>query len=82
MFAATVINFLLSSFSTGSHVAGFILYIRMALILDIDYPLSEKLKLVNQALKNTNIVSGWAAYLPVSIKLSLSDLVFINIHAR
>jgi len=72
MFAATVINFCLSSLGTASQVAGFIVFIRKALILDIDHPLSEKQELLNNALQNTTIVSVWAAGLPVSIKLSLS----------
>ena len=50
MFAATVINFLLSGLNAGTQVALFIVFIRMALILDICYPLSEKRELVNQAL--------------------------------
>ena len=80
MFAVTVINFLLFSLNTGRQVAAFIVYIRTALVLDIDYPLSGKPDLVKLALNNLNVVFGWAAYLPVSIKLSPSDPV--SIHAR
>ena len=75
MFAVTVINFLLFSLTIGNHVAAFIVYIQKALILDIDYPLSERLDMVGQATKSTNVVGNWTAYLPASIKLSLSDLV-------
>ena len=82
MFAATVINFLLSSLNAGTQVALFIVFIRKALILDIDYPLSEKPELVNQALQNMNIVADWATYLPVSIKLLLSDPVSIRVRWR
>ena len=82
MFAVTVINFLLSSLTTGNHVAEFIVHIRKALILDIDYPLSEKPDLADQALKNMGIVGRWAAYLPVSIKLSLWDLVSMHAWCR
>ena len=71
MFAATVINFILSSVNTGSQVAEFIVYIRKALILDIDYPLSKEPELLSDALLNTNIVGAWAANFPVSIMLSL-----------
>ena len=52
-----------------------VVYIRKTLILNIDYPLSEKLELVNNALQNMYIVGDWAVYLPVSIKLSLPDLI-------
>ena len=77
MFAVTVINFLLSSLTTGNHVAAFIVYIRKALILNIDHPLLEMLDSLDQGLGNINIVSRWTEYLPVSTKLSLSDLVSI-----
>ena len=72
MFAATVINFLLSSLCNGSAVATFIVFIRKALILNIDYPLSawEQPALINNALHNFYTVYLWAASLPVSIKLS------------
>ena len=84
MFVATVINFLLSSLTTGNYVAGLIVYIRKSLmiILDIDYPLSEKLELVHNALRNLNLVSYWASTLPVSAKLSLLDPVFIHVRWR
>ena len=80
MFVATVINFLLFSLNTGNQVAGFVVFIRKPLILDIDYPLSEKLGLVYDALRDTNLVIVWAANLPVSINLSLLD--FVSIHPR
>ena len=80
MFVTTVINFLLSSLNTGTHVAIFIVFIRKALVLDIDYPLSKKPELVNNALQNMNIVTLWSQTLPVSIKLSLLDPA--SIHAR
>jgi len=75
MFAATVINFLLSSLNTGTQVAIFIGFIRQVLILDVDYPLVEKLGLVVNSLQNVTIANVWAANLPVSFKLSLSDHV-------
>jgi len=77
MFVATVINFLLFSLDTGTRVAGFIVLVRKALILDIDYPLSEKRVLVNKALQSVNIIANWASAFPVSIKLLLPD----SIHA-
>ena len=80
MFVMTVVNFLLSSLSTGSDVAGFILFVRKALILDIDYPLPEKPELVNNALRGVNAVGLWAGDLPVSIQLLLSDPT--SIHPR
>ena len=80
MFVTTAINFLLSSLSVGNQVAVSIVIIRKALILDIDYPLLEKAELVQNALRDLNIVISWARSLPVSIKLSLSDLV--SIHAQ
>jgi len=78
MFAVTVINFLLSSLNTGSQVASFIVFIRKALILDIDHPLSEKQEPVTNALRNINIVSFWAESLPVSITLLLPDPILIH----
>ena len=80
MFAATVINFLLSSLNTAIQVASLVVFIRKALILGVDYPLSEKPELVKNALRNVNLVGFCAGGLPVSIKLSLSDP--ISIHAR
>ena len=56
MFIVTAINFLLSSLSTGYQISGFIVFIRKALILDIEYPLSEKPESVNSALQNFNMV--------------------------
>ena len=77
MFVATVINFILSSLGTGSRVAIFIVYIRKALIVDIDYPLSEEPELLTNALRNVTMLSSWAEYIGVSIKPSLSDPVFM-----
>ena len=80
MFAATVINFILSSFNTGTEVARFVVFIRKpSLILDIDDLLSRK---HNNALWKVNTLSNWAIYLPVSIRLSLSDLVSIHVRWR
>ena len=78
MFVGTVINFLLFSLSTGTETAMFIVSIRRALILDIEYPLSEKQELVG--LPNPIIAQLWSANLPVSNKLSLMDSA--SIHAR
>ena len=80
MFTVNVINFLLFSLYTGIYIVEFILLIRKAVILDMDYPLSEKLQLVNNALWQMDVVSVWASVLPVSIKLSPPDP--ISIHAR
>ena len=71
MFVVTIINFLLSSLYTGTEVALFILLIRKTLVLDLDYPLSEKPELVNDALQNLNLVHFWSKNLPVSSNLSL-----------
>ena len=70
MFIATVINFLLFSLNAGIQVATFIVFIRKALVPDIDQPLSEQLELATDALRNVNIAAFWAEDLPVSIKLS------------
>ena len=78
MFAVTVINFIISSLSIGIIVAPFIMAIRKAPILNVDYPLSEKPDLNNNALQNMRIVGIWAADLPVSTKLLLLDPVFIH----
>jgi len=78
MFRMTIINFLLSSLYTGIQVVGFIVFIQKALILDINYLLPEKWESINNALLDMNIVDSWAQYLPVSIKLLLSDLVSIH----
>ena len=81
MFIATVVNFIFSSLNTGIEVALFIVVIRKALTLDIDYPLLEKAELINNALvQGMSIVTVWAQVLPVSIKLLMLDPVFI--HAR
>ena len=71
MFVATFINFLLSSWNTGTQVLGFFITIRKALVLDIDYLLSERPELVNDALQILNTVNVWAGNLPVSDKPSL-----------
>ena len=70
MFTATIISFLLSSLSSGTQVAEFIVFIRKALILDIDYRLPEKLESANNALQPVYTLANWAEYLPVSVKLS------------
>ena len=80
MFIATIINFILSSLNTGIQVALFIVFVRKVLILDIDYPLSEKTELADRAMQNLNTVGFWAGNIPVSINLPLSDIV--SIHAR
>ena len=77
MIVATIINFLLSSLNTGAQIAYFVLFVRKALILDTDYPLSEQTVLVTRALRNASVVSVWATYLPVSVKLLLLDPVLI-----
>jgi len=66
-------NLLLSSLNTGIEIATFIVLIRKALILDIDHSLAEKRVSVNKVLDKIGIVYFGGAYLPVSIKLSLSD---------
>ena len=80
MFAATVINFLLSSLNTGNIVALFIVFIQKGLkiIPNNDYPIADRAELLNSALRIVNIIGLWASIFPVSIKLSLSD--FISIH--
>ena len=55
----TVINFLLSGLDAGVQVARFIVFIRKALILDIDHPLSEKPEMVEHALQNMEIIASW-----------------------
>ena len=77
----TVINFLLFSLYIGILLTAFIaMFIRKALILDINYPLSEKLELLNNALQNLEIVELWSANLPVRNNLLLLDSA--SIHAR
>ena len=81
MFVATVLNFLLFSLNTGAQVAKFIVFIRKPLIQDIHYPLSDNrlAELVNNTLRNVNLVGSWAGAFPVStIKLLLSDPVSIH----
>ena len=79
MFAATVINFLLFSLGTGAAIYTLIVLIRKPLIQDIDSPLTEAGigDLVNNTLRNANLISLWAGAIPVSTKLSL-DPVFIH----
>ena len=78
MFVVTVINFLLFSLSVGIQIAMFTVLTRKALILDIEYPLSEKQELLE--LPNLTTVQLWSVNLPVSSALSLLDSV--SIHAR
>ena len=66
MFVATTINFLASSVVTGIQVTIFSGAIRKALILDVDYPLSEKLELVTKVVWNFDIVVDWAGTISVS----------------
>jgi len=73
MFVMTAINFLLSSVYTRTELAIFIVFIQKALILDIDYPLSAKPALVNNAVQNLTLVQFWSGNLPVSSNLSLLD---------
>ena len=75
MFAATAINFLLSSVVTGTQVAVFIGTIRKVLILDTDYPLSGKLELVKKVVWNLDIVIDWAGTISVSTNLPRPDAV-------
>ena len=82
MFVTTVINFLLSSLNAGIQVVLFIVFIRKALILDLDFPFSEKSDLVDNALQNMDIIADWARFLPVSIELSLRDPVSANARCR
>ena len=78
MFAMSTISFLLSSFNTGINVAEFSVFIRKTITLDIDYPLSEKTKLAENALQNWEIAGSWTRCLPVSSNLSLLDSVPIH----
>ena len=48
------------------------------IFMNIDYPLSETPELVNDALRNVNLVYTWASTLPVSIKLLILDPVSIH----
>ena len=83
MFAATVINFLLSSLSAGTEVALFIVLIRKPLNLDIDHdPLPGEQGLGHSVLQSMTLVALWAAFLPVSIKLPMSDPVSICVRWR
>ena len=66
MFVATAINFLLSSLVTGTQVSVFIGTIQKGLILDIDYPLSEKLGSVSKVVWDLDIVIDWAGTISVS----------------
>ena len=65
MFIATIINFLLFSYNLGGQVARFIVFIRKALALDIDHPLSEQREL--DALRGLDVIFSWAPDLPVSV---------------
>ena len=83
MFAATVVNFLLSSLNIGTEVTLSIMLIRKPLNLDIDHdPLPGEQELGHSVLQNMTLVGFWGALLPVSIKLSLSDPVSIRVRWR
>jgi len=73
-------HFLLSSLKTGTQVSTSIVFIQKAFILDIDYPLSERPDLVNNALQNLKIVGFWSDNIPVNSNLSLLDSM--SIHAQ
>ena len=83
MFTATVINFVLAILGIGTEVAEFIVFIQKTFILDIEYPLLERPKLlVTNAIRNMSTVNNWARNLPVSIKLSQSYSGSINVRWR
>jgi hypothetical protein len=82
IFVATVLNFLLFRMVTGIEAAEVSVFIRMALIVDIDYRLSEKGELIDSALQNMNIAIFWTGSIPVNVKLSLSDPVSIHTRRR
>ena len=77
MFVLTVINFLLLGLAIGIAVT-IIVFFRMALTLDIEFPLSERRAVVNKVLQNLIIVDIWSANLPVSSNLSLLDSMSIH----
>ena len=81
VFVTTVINLLLFSLHAGIQVATFIMIIRNPPNPDVDHPFSEMV-LANVMIQNMVLVTFWAAYLPVSIKLSLSDSVSIRARWR
>jgi len=91
MFVVTVINVLLASLDAGTQVAIFFVLIRKGLILDVDYPPSEKPVLANDVLRNSTIIGTWTGCFPVgesvavrlcvyssSVKMLLSDLIVIR----
>ena len=77
MFVTTVINLLLFSLSTGTQVAITITTFQEPLKLDIDSSLSE-IPIPKPGLVSTILVAYWTTFLPVSVKLSLSDSVSIR----
>ena len=79
MFTATVVNFFLAILNIGTEFVEFIVSIRKTLILNIEYPLSERQELVINASQNVTTLNNWARNLPVSIKLSQSDPVSIHV---
>ena len=81
MFVATAINFLLSTLNVGIHPARFVLFVRNALILNIDRPgpLLEKRELIYNSIQKMVVVGFWAQNLPVSNILPLPNS--ISIHA-
>ena len=83
MFVMTVINFLLFSLEFATRLVVFIdVAIRKAIIVDIYYPLPGKGKVVNDALKNLNIILLWSGNLPVRNNLLLLNSVSINTRWR
>ena len=49
----------------------------LALILDIGHPLMGKPELINSVLQNMGIVTYWARFFPVSIKLLPSQITYL-----
>ena len=81
MFVVTVINFLLFTLRIVIRLVTFTTgFIQTALITNIYYPLPGKAKVVNDALKNLNIIHLWSANLPVRSSLLLLNSVSINTH--
>lgn len=78
MFITTITNFILSSLKAGTEVAGFVVFIRQTLIVNPNYPLSEKPELVINVLRGVVALGVWAANFPVSINLLRTDSVSIH----
>jgi hypothetical protein len=68
MFYVTIVNFILFSIAVGTEVAGFVIFVRKALIELVHVPLAQRPAIVNKTMITINITEYWASLLNVSLE--------------